>query len=117
MDNCIFCKIAAGQIPASKVYEDDLVVAFKDINPVRPVHILVIPRIHVPTLYDSTAEHEAALGRMTAVAGRIARDQGADDGFRTIINTGRIGQQEVMHVHMHILLGHEPLGARLKRQN
>jgi histidine triad (HIT) family protein len=115
MDDCIFCKIARGEIPARKVYQDDLVVAFYDIHPIRPLHVLVVPKEHVATLYDCGPQHEAALGRMVAVAGRIAREQGASDGFRTIINTGRIGHQEVMHVHMHVLSGPEPLGSMLRR--
>ncbi len=117
MEDCIFCKIASGTIPARKVYEDDLVLAFHDIRPIRPLHVLIIPRAHIATLYDCGPSDEAALGRMLAVAGRIARDQGAPEGFRTIINTGRIGNQEVMHVHMHVLSGPEPLGAMLKRQD
>jgi histidine triad (HIT) family protein len=111
--HCIFCKIVRGEIPAKKVHEDELVLAFHDVRPQAQVHLLVIPKQHVPTLYDTAAGHEKALGRMLAVAGELARKEGAADGFRTIINTGRVGHQEVYHVHMHVLGGSEPLGPML----
>jgi histidine triad (HIT) family protein len=114
--NCIFCKIVRGEIPAQKLYQDDDVVAFPDIRPQAPVHLLVVPKAHVATLYDATALHQAALGKMLAVAGRLAREAGAADGFRVIINNGRVGHQEVYHVHMHILGGPEPLGPMLQRK-
>ena len=115
--NCIFCKIVAGQIPSKKAYEDEEILAFHDIHPWAPVHILIIPKVHVATLYDATAAHQAALGKMLAVAGRLAREAGARDGFRTIINNGRVGHQEVYHVHMHVLGGPQPLGPMLQRQS
>src|SRR5690606_21432315 len=93
--NCIFCKIVKGEIPAQKAYEDELVLAFNDIRPQAPVHVLVIPKAHVANLYEAQAAHEPALGRMLAVAGRLAREAGANDGFRTIINNGRLAHQEV----------------------
>ena len=114
--NCIFCKIVRGEIPAKKVHEDELVLAFHDVRPQAQVHLLVIPREHVPTLYETAAGHEKALGRMLAIAGELARKEGAADGFRTIINTGRVGHQEVYHVHMHVLGGPEPLGPMLYRR-
>jgi histidine triad (HIT) family protein len=114
--NCIFCKIVRGEIPANKAYEDELVLAFHDIRPQAPVHVLVIPRAHVATLYDAQPGHEAALGRMLAVAGKLAREAGAAEGFRTIINSGRVAHQEVYHVHMHVLGGPEPLGPMLLRR-
>ena len=114
--HCIFCKIVRGEIPAKKVHEDELVLAFHDVRPQAQVHLLVIPKQHVPTLYDTAAGHEKALGRMLAVAGELARKEGAADGFRTIINTGRVGHQEVYHVHMHVLGGSEPLGPMLSGQ-
>jgi len=114
--DCIFCKIVRGEIPAKKVHEDELVLAFHDVRPQAQVHLLVIPKQHVPTLYDTTAGHEKALGRMLAVAGELARKEGAADGFRIIINTGRVGHQEVYHVHMHVLGGSEPLGPMLSGQ-
>ena len=114
--NCIFCKIVRGEILAKKIYEDAEVLAFPDIRPQAPVHLLVIPKVHIATLYDAGAAHHAALGKMLAVAGRLAREAGAADGFRTIINNGRVGHQEVYHVHMHVLGGPDPLGPMLQRQ-
>ena len=114
--DCIFCKIVRGEIPAKKVYEDDEVIAFNDIRPQAPVHVLLVPKAHVATLYDAQPAHQSALGKMLAVAGRLAREAGATDGFRTIINTGRVGHQEVYHVHMHVLGGPEPLGPMLSRR-
>jgi len=115
MSDCIFCRIVSGEIPAKKIYEDDLVVAFHDINPVAPVHFLVIPKAHVPSMAELTAEHEAVMGRVMTVAARLAREQGATDGFRTIINTGRVGRQEVYHLHVHVIGGPDVLPAMLKR--
>jgi histidine triad (HIT) family protein len=106
--NCIFCKIVAGHIPAGKVYEDDELLAFHDIHPWAPVHVLVIPKLHIATLADVTAEHDALLGRMLGLAPRLMRDLGVDDGFRTVINTGRNGGQEVYHLHMHVMGGPRP---------
>ncbi len=114
--NCIFCRIVRGEIPSRKVYEDADVLAFHDIQPVAPVHLLVIPKAHVASLYDVAPAHEAVLGRIMAIAGRLARDQGADDGFRAIVNTGRVGRQEVMHVHVHLIGGGEPLGPMIARK-
>ncbi len=113
--NCIFCKIVRGEIPTKRVYEDDDVVVFPDIRPQAPVHLLVIPKAHVASLYEATAAHQSALGKMLAIAGRVAREAGASDGFRTIINNGRVGHQEVYHVHMHVLGGPDPLGPMLQR--
>jgi histidine triad (HIT) family protein len=117
VQDCIFCRIVRGEIPAKKVYEDDLVLAFHDIQPVAPVHVLVVPREHVATLYTAAPEHEAALGRLLAVAPKIARDLGATDGFRTIVNTGRVGRQEVQHVHLHVIGGPDPLGPMIVRKS
>jgi histidine triad (HIT) family protein len=113
---CIFCRIVRGEIPAQKVYEDDEILAFKDIRPAAPVHVLVIPKTHIATLYDAAPEHAGVLGRMLSVLGRIAREQGATDGFRTIANTGRVGGQEVYHVHIHVIGGPKPLGPMIVRQ-
>ena len=110
MTDCIFCKIVAGKIPSRKVYEDDDMLAFHDINPVAPVHFMIIPKKHVDSLAAVTDEHAPVLGRMMAMAGRLAREQGATEGFRTIVNTGRIGRQDVYHLHIHILGGPNPLG-------
>ncbi len=116
MDDCIFCKIIAGKIPCKKVYEDEDIFAFHDIHPHAPVHFMIIPKQHIPSLTEANMSHHQALGKMLAMAGTLAREQGATDGFRTIINAGRIGQQEVYHLHMHVLSGPEPLGAMLSRQ-
>ena len=116
MSSCIFCKIAAGEIPAKKVYEDDEILAFHDIQPQRPVHILVIPKKHITSLAHAEAADQPVLGRMLGMAAQLAGEQGSPDGFRTIINTGRIGNQEVMHLHMHIVGGTDPVGPMLKPQ-
>jgi len=114
--SCLFCKIVRGEIPSKKVYEDEDVLAFHDIRPVAPVHLLVVPKVHVPTMYEANMSHHKALGKMLALAGELARKEGATDGFRTIINTGRVGHQEVYHVHMHVIGGPDPLGPMILRQ-
>jgi len=106
--NCVFCKIAAGQIPAKKVHEDDELVVFHDIHPWAPVHVLVVPKQHVATLSDTGAEHAPMLGRMLALAPRLMSQLGVTNGFRTVINTGRDGGQEVYHLHMHVFGGPRP---------
>ena len=106
--NCIFCKIVAGQIPAKKAYEDAELLAFHDIHPWAPVHVLVIPKQHIATLSDVGPEHEALLGRMLALVPRLMRELGVVNGFRTVINTGRDGGQEVQHLHMHVMGGPRP---------
>jgi len=113
--NCVFCKIIRGEIPSKKIYDDAEVMAFHDIRPQAPVHLLIIPKMHIATLYDAQPAHQAALGKMLAVAGRLARDAGATEGFRTIINNGRVAHQEVYHVHMHVLGGPDALGSMLAR--
>ncbi|MBK8114491.1 MAG: histidine triad nucleotide-binding protein [Candidatus Accumulibacter sp.] len=115
MENCLFCKIAGGQIPCRKVYEDDDILAFHDINPARPVHLLVIPKRHITSLATATEADTPVLGRILAVANRLATEQGSPDGFRLIINSGRIGHQEVQHLHAHIVGGPDPVGPMLKR--
>ena len=115
MSDCIFCKIVEGKIPAQKVYEDEDMLAFNDISPARPVHVLVIPKKHITSLATASAEDAPVLGRMLAKANEIAVAQGSPDGFRVIINTGRIGQQEVQHLHIHIVGGPDPVGPMLKR--
>jgi histidine triad (HIT) family protein len=107
--SCVFCKIVAGQIPARKVYEDDELLAFHDIHPWAPVHFLIIPKMHIPTLYDTLPEqHQPLLGRMMTLAPVLARQQGAQQGFRCIINTGQDGGQEVYHLHLHVIGGPRP---------
>jgi len=115
VSDCIFCKIVAGKIPATKVYEDDEMLAFNDIAPARPVHVLLIPKKHITSLATAAAEDAPVLGRMLAKANEIAAAQGSPDGFRVIINTGRVGQQEVQHLHIHIVGGPDPVGPMLKR--
>ncbi|MDP2883337.1 MAG: histidine triad nucleotide-binding protein [Azonexus sp.] len=115
MSDCIFCKIVDGRIPAQKVYEDEDILAFNDINPARPVHVLVIPKKHIASLATAAAEDVPVLGRILAKANEIAVTQGSPDGFRVIINTGRVGQQEVPHLHAHIVGGPDPVGPMLKR--
>jgi histidine triad (HIT) family protein len=112
-DDCIFCKIAAGTIPSRKLYEDDEFFAFHDIHPAAPVHTLVIPREHIPTLGDCKDAHAALLGRMMLLLPRLAAElgvayTGGETGFRTVINTGPGGGQEVYHLHAHILGGARP---------
>ncbi|MDR2709889.1 MAG: histidine triad nucleotide-binding protein [Burkholderiales bacterium] len=114
-DDCIFCKIIRGEIPAGKVYEDDDVLAFLDIKPVAPVHVLVIPKKHIASLTQVDKTDALLLGKMLALAPALAVAQGADDGFRIIINAGRVGMQEVPHLHIHIIGGSHPLGPMLAR--
>lgn len=114
--SCIFCRIVRGEVPGKKVYEDDAVLALHDIKPVAPVHLLLIPKKHIATMYDATPDDAPVLGRMLSLVGRLAREQGADDGFRTIINTGRVGRQEVQHIHFHVIGGREPLGVMVPRK-
>ncbi|MBF0626311.1 MAG: histidine triad nucleotide-binding protein [Magnetococcales bacterium] len=113
--DCLFCKIAAGKIPATKVYEDDQVVAFRDINPQAPVHVLVIPRQHIATLDDLAPEARAMAGCLLERTAHVARELGLSQaGYRTIINTRGHGGQEVFHIHLHIL-GGKPMGPMVAR--
>jgi histidine triad (HIT) family protein len=116
MPDCIFCKIVAGEIPCSKVYEDDDMLAFHDIAPQAPVHFMIVPKKHIASLAEAGSEDAPVLGRMLATAGRLAREQGSPDGFRTVINTGRIGRQDVYHLHIHIIGGPTPLGRMLPKE-
>lgn len=106
--NCIFCKIVAGQIPARKVHEDEHLLAFHDIAPWAPVHILIIPKRHIVSMADVGDEHAELLGRMMAVSPRLMRELGVTNGYRHVINTGRDGLQEVMHLHLHVMGGPRP---------
>lgn len=115
MTDCLFCKIARGEIPSRKVHEDELVFAFHDIHPLRPVHLLVIPKKHITSLAHVVPEDEPILGRILSVAHKLAAEHGSGDGFRCIINTGRIGGQEVPHLHLHILGGPEPVGPMVSK--
>lgn len=106
--HCIFCKIVAGQIPSKKVHEDGELLAFHDINPWAPVHILIIPKQHIVSMADIGDEHARLLGRMMALSPRLMRDLGVTNGYRHVINTGRDGHQEVMHLHLHVMGGPRP---------
>lgn len=107
-EDCIFCKIAKGDIPSNKVYEDEDVLAFRDINPKAPVHFLLIPKRHITSLADAKPEDQALLGKMLSLVPQLAKKEGCVNGFRTIINTGRDGGQEVPHLHIHVLGGPHP---------
>ena len=111
----IFSKIVRGEIPADLVYQDDLVTAFRDIHPLAPTHILIVPNEVIPTLADVSADHEAVLGRMLRVAADLAAAEGvAENGYRVMINCRDHGGQEVYHLHLH-LLGGRPLGPMTRR--
>ena len=106
MEDCIFCKIIAGQIPGDFVYRDDTVVAFKDINPVTKIHLLIVPREHIAYLTDITEKNSTLIVRMVMAANKIAQQMGVDKtGFRVVINCGEQGGQMVKHLHMHLLAG------------
>ena len=105
MSDCLFCKIAAGDIPGDIVYQDDQMVVFKDIAPKAEVHLLAIPREHIESLNDLDSKHDALVAHMMRQLPRLAREQGLDSGYRTIINTGPAGGQVVFHLHIHLLGG------------
>jgi histidine triad (HIT) family protein len=105
--DCLFCRIAAGEIPATKVHEDDEVVAIRDINPQAPTHVLVLPVRHVASAADLTEADGPLLGRLFAVAARLARDEGLDGGWRLVTNVGGDGGQSVDHLHLHLLGGRQ----------
>jgi histidine triad (HIT) family protein len=105
-NNCSFCRIVAGDIPANSVHQDELCVAIRDINPQAPTHVLVIPREHLESLNDASHRDEALLGHLLRVAARIANDEGhAESGYRTVVNTGAGAGQSVFHLHVHVLGG------------
>ena len=106
MEDCLFCKIIAGEIPCTKVYEDEDILAFNDINPAAPIHILVIPKKHIESLAHMQKEDEAIVGKIYGVINKIAEEKGfKDNGYRVIVNCGKDAGQEVMHLHFHILAG------------
>ena len=105
MSDCIFCRIAAGEIPADKVYEDDQLVAFRDIEPKAEVHLLLIPRQHISSLMELNRDQDTLMAHMIAMLPELALAEGLEQGFRTIINTGKGAGQEVFHLHMHLLGG------------
>ena len=105
---CLFCRIVAGDVPASKVYEDERLVAFQDINPQAPMHVLIVPRAHVATLNDLAAEHDGLIGEMVRRGAALAAARGyAADGFRTVFNCNSSAGQTVFHVHLHVLAGRQ----------
>ena len=106
MTDCLFCKIVAGDIPAEKVYEDEHVYAFRDIDPKAPVHVLIIPKKHISTINDIDHSDNALIGEMVLAAQQIAKAEGiADDGYRTVMNCNENGGQTVYHIHLHLLGG------------
>ncbi|MEO6656284.1 MAG: histidine triad nucleotide-binding protein [Pyrinomonadaceae bacterium] len=108
VDECIFCKIADGRIPSERVYEDDICVAFNDLSPQAPTHILIIPRVHVDSLEKADDEQKNTLGHLLLTAANIARDKGfAEAGYRVVINTNADGGQTVFHLHVHLLAGRQ----------
>lgn len=113
MEDCLFCKIIKGEIPSSKVYEDDEILAFKDINPAAPIHILVIPKKHITSLAHMEKEDEFIIGKIYGVINKIAEENNfKENGYRVIVNCGKDGGQEVMHLHFHVLAGKE-LGEKI----
>lgn len=114
MEDCIFCKIIKGEIPSNKVYEDEEILAFRDINPLAPVHILVIPKKHIEYLTDVKEEDEVLIGKIYTVINKIAKQEGiSEKGFRAVVNCGDDGMQEVKHLHFHVL-GGKKLGINLR---
>jgi histidine triad (HIT) family protein len=105
MENCVFCKIVAGEIPSNKVYEDDTVLAFRDIAPMAPTHILVIPKTHICSAADITWDNSAVVAHIFEVIAQIAKTEGLEKGFRVTTNSGDDGCQSVHHLHFHILGG------------
>ena len=106
MEDCLFCKIIKGEIPSTKVYEDEDILAFNDINPAAPLHILVIPKKHIESLAHMQKEDEAVVGKIYGVINKIAEEKGfKDNGYRVIVNCGKDAGQEVMHLHFHVLAG------------
>ena len=106
MTDCLFCKIASGDIPATKVYEDDRLIAFKDINPQAPMHVLIVPRRHVATLNDLQPSDDGLVGEMVRRAAALARENGyADRGYRTVFNCNAEAGQTVFHIHLHVVGG------------
>lgn len=110
--NCIFCKIITGDIPSTKVYEDDYVFAFKDINPMAPVHVLVVPKIHIASANEINAENSVVVAKIFEAIPKIAKELGLENGYRIISNCGPDAEQTVLHLHFHIL-GGEKLPGKL----
>ena len=109
MNSCLFCRIAAGTLPATRLYEDDIVVAFPDIHPQAPVHILLIPKVHITSTSETMVSHSQMLGHLIVAAAKLAEGRGLTKGYRLVFNTGPDGGQTVQHLHLH-LLGGRPMG-------
>jgi histidine triad (HIT) family protein len=107
MDDCLFCKILAGKIPAKKVHEDEHVFAFEDIQPHAPTHVLIIPKKHIRGLQDASGDDAEIVGRLHLAAAEIARQRGIEDGYRTVLNVGPRSGQSVFHMHVHLLGGRD----------
>ena len=105
MNDCIFCKIASGEIPSTKVYEDDTVLGFKDLSPQAPVHVLLIPKTHITSVYDVTPENSAVVAHIFEVAAKLAKEFGLSNGYRIVTNCGEDGGQTVKHLHFHMMGG------------
>ncbi len=114
-ENCIFCRIVRGEIPSRKIYEDHELLAFHDIHPIAPVHFLVIPKEHVESMAVLEPRHNPVLGRMMGIVATLAGQEGSTDGFRVICNAGRVGRQDVHHLHLHVLGGPVPLPGMIAR--
>jgi|SRR5208337_2101553 len=108
MEDCLFCRVIRGEVPSRKVYEDDEILAFEDLNPQGPTHVLVIPKKHIAGLKEAAAEDACLVGRCHLVAARIARERSIEDGYRTVLNVGPRSGQSVFHLHVH-LIGGRPL--------
>lgn len=108
MSDCLFCRIGRGEIPAKVIYEDEECMAFRDIAPKAPVHFLIIPKKHIQSLAQAEPADAALLGKMLSLSRSLALQEGADNGFRVVINTGRDGGQEVPHLHIHVMGGPQP---------
>ena len=113
--NCIFCRIVRGELPSKKVYEDNAMLAFHDLHPCAPVHFMVVPKLHIASLAEVTPDHAGLLGRIMTKLPELAAQEGLTDGWRTVINTGRVGRQDVYHVHIHVIGGPDPLGPMIPR--
>lgn len=107
MSDCLFCKVIAGQIPSKKVYEDERVFAFEDIQPQAPTHVLIIPKQHIVGLKEAKPEDAEILGYCQLVAAKIARERGVEDGYRTVYNVGPRAGQSVFHIHLHLVGGRD----------
>ena len=115
-DNCVFCRIIRGELPSKKVYEDDAMFAFHDLHPQAPVHFMVVPKQHIESLAHVTTAEADLMGKILTQIPSMAKEQGLTDGWRTIINTGRVGCQDVYHINIHIVGGSDPLGPMLPRR-